>query len=268
MIVIKIGGSSEINYNYIAEDLVNFKKEKIIIVLGANYLRNKLAEKLNIEVKTIESESGIKSVYTTQEIIDLIIMTYSGLAQKRFICLLNKLGINAIGLTGIDGNLVLANKKIITSKINGKIKLITDNYTGKIISLNKDLINLILDHGYVLVLTQPVTSVDREILNTDNDQLVYVIAKEIKPSKIIYLINKDGILEDVSNDQALIKNLTINKIAEILNNKNIDYGIQKKLLYIKNIIEETGIEIFISNGTIKNPITNALNFRGTYVKKE
>jgi acetylglutamate/LysW-gamma-L-alpha-aminoadipate kinase len=266
MILIKIGGGENINHQYIAEDLINFKNNKKIIVLGANYLRNILAKRLNIEIKEIESESGIKSIYTNKEIIDLMLMSYSGLALKNFICLLNKHNIDSIGLTGIDGRLVIANKKIITAKVNGKIKLITDNYTGKIISLNKKLINLILENNYTLVITQPVISQEGEILNTDNDQLVYTLAKEMNPSKIIYLIEKPGILEDINNEKSLIKNLNINKINEFLNNKNLGYGIQKKLLYIKKIIEETNAEIFISSGLIKNPITNALKFLGTYIK--
>lgn len=265
MIIIKIGGGKEINFSYLAEDLKNLvNKEKFIIVVGANYYRNKLANDLGIEIKIIESESGYKSVYTNQEIIDLILMTYAGLQAKRLTAELIKRKIKAISLSGIDGNLIIANKKNITAKINGKIKLITDSYTGKIEKINKDLIDYFLNNHYVLVISQPAINEEGEILNVDNDQIVLNLAKIYKPEKIIFLIEAPGILTNKNNENSLITNLKINNLDNLIKETN-DYGFQKKLMNIKKLIELKIPQIIISDGRKKNPISNAFNFLRTKI---
>ncbi|GIW66390.1 MAG: acetylglutamate kinase [Candidatus Parcubacteria bacterium] len=271
MLIIKIGGSKNINLEYLADDisyLVKNNREKIIVVVGANQFRNELAQKLGIEIKIIESESGYKSVYTDNNIIDLILMSYAGLISKKFASLLIKRKIRTISLSGIDGQLILAKKKnFLTAKINGKVKLINNNLTGKVIEVNKNLIDLLIENNFVVVISQPVITTEGEIVNSDNEQIVYFLAKDYQPSKIIIIIDKPGILKNVEDENSLIKNLTINEINDLLN-KDLEYGFKRKLINIKEIIENIKAEIFITDGRKENCINKALNKEmGTHIIK-
>jgi acetylglutamate/LysW-gamma-L-alpha-aminoadipate kinase len=270
MTIIKIGGGQEINLDYLVEDLKclidNQKLKEIIIVVGANYYRNQLAQKLNIEIKIIESESGYKSVYTNQEVIDLMLMTYPGLMAKKLTAKLNQNHIKAISLSGIDGFLLLAKrKKIITAKVNDKIKLITDSYTGKIEKINKNLIDYFLNNNYLLVITPPALSDEGEIVNVDNDQIVYCLSEKYLPEKVIFLIEAPGILADKNKEDSLINQMNLNDLDNFIKKTN-DYGFQKKLLYLKKLAELKIKEIIITDGRQKQPLSQALiNHQGTLI---
>ncbi|GIW66009.1 MAG: acetylglutamate kinase [Candidatus Parcubacteria bacterium] len=271
MLIIKIGGSKNINLEYLADDIsymIKNSDEKIIIIIGANQYRNELAQKLNIQIRIIESESGYKSVFTDNNIIDLILMSYAGLVSKKFVSLLIKRKINAISLSGIDGELIIAKrKKFLTAKIDGKIKLIDNNLTGKVIEINKNLIDMLLENKFILVISQPVITAEGEIVNVDNEQLIYFLAKEYKPTKIIMVIDKPGILKNINDENSLIRNFNLNDIDKLLN-QNLTYGFKKKLLNIKNILTNFDSEIFITDGRIKNCIQDALNKKiGTFINK-
>ncbi|MFA7227770.1 MAG: acetylglutamate kinase, partial [Melioribacteraceae bacterium] len=105
MLLIKIGGGKALNLNGIISDLAGLK-EKFIIVHGANSLRDELAEKLGYVKKVVTSLSGYDSVFSTEETIDLAMMAYAGLKNKRIVELCQQNGINAVGLSGLDGKVI------------------------------------------------------------------------------------------------------------------------------------------------------------------
>ena len=80
--------------------------EPAVVVHGANAARDDLAERLGAAKRTVTSESGVESVLTDDEALDVLTMAYAGLVNKRFVALCQRHGVNAIGLTGLDGALV------------------------------------------------------------------------------------------------------------------------------------------------------------------
>ena len=148
MILLKIGGGESINLNSIISDLT-LLKDQVIIIHGANALRDELLLKLGIEKKILVSESGYSSVFTDQSALDVLIMAYAGLRNKRIVELCQQNGINAVGLSGIDGKVVQGKRnrgiKIIE---NGKRKIVRD-YSGKPQTINTELITVLLENGYI-----------------------------------------------------------------------------------------------------------------------
>ena len=102
MIIVKIGGGKNINVEGIVRELAEID-ERLIIVHGANYYRDTLAERLGQPKKVVTSVSGYSSVFSDQEAIDVLIMAYAGLRNKRIVELCQRNGINAVGLSGVDG---------------------------------------------------------------------------------------------------------------------------------------------------------------------
>src|SRR3989338_7626936 len=148
MYILKVGGGKNINWDYIAEDLKSMKKE-VIIVHGANAWMKEISQKLGVSEKIITSPSGHVSRYTDEKTMEILLMTYSGLMNKKIVASLQKYGINAIGLTGADGKLWQAKKKeIILSEEIGKVKTIRDSLTGNVVSVNTGLIKLLVNNGY------------------------------------------------------------------------------------------------------------------------
>src|SRR4030042_5847057 len=140
MIIIKIGGGAGINLQGIIQYLGQLR-EKFIIVHGANALRDKLARELGQPKKVVTSVSGYSSVYSDESLIDLMMMAYAGARNKRIVELCHQHGINAVGLSGLDGKTVqgVRNKGIRVYE-NGKLRILRD-YSGKPEPINKGLLD-------------------------------------------------------------------------------------------------------------------------------
>src|SRR3989344_1315572 len=128
MLIVKVGGGKNINWDYVGLDLArSVVDDQVVLVHGASAPRDEIAKKLGLPTKTIISPSGITSVYTDESAIDVFLMVYCGLVNKKVVAKLQKVGINAIGLSGIDGRLWQAKRKdVVYAVSDGKTKIVRD----------------------------------------------------------------------------------------------------------------------------------------------
>lgn len=263
MIIIKIGGGEKINIEAIIRDLQNLN-EKFIIVHGANALRDDLAEKLGNPKKVVTSASGYSSVLTDKRSLDIMMMSYSGLRNKRIVELCHQSGINAIGLTGVDGKIVQGRRnKGIRVRENGKLRIVRD-FSGKPSSINTDLLNLLLDNGYTPVLTVPIIDENNFAINSENDDMVAQLKEALNADKIIQLIEAPGFLDDPENPDSLIK--VIKKEDLQMREEKVSGRMKRKIYSLRKLFRNGNGIIFISDGRTESPITDALNGRGTIIK--
>ena len=105
MYIVKVGGGEAVNLAGVAGDLASLDTP-CVVVLGANAVRDDLAARLGSPRRTLTSVSGYTSVFSDETALDVIMMAYSGLRSKRFVELCQCRGVDAIGLSGIDGRMV------------------------------------------------------------------------------------------------------------------------------------------------------------------
>jgi len=265
MIVIKIGGGKSINIEAIAADLATHK-QKVVLVHGANYYMDLYGEKLSIEKKILHSPTGLSSRYTNKETIELMYITYAGFMNKKIVEALLTSGINAIGLSGIDARLIVGKKhaSLITVE-DGLKKVIKDDLTGNVESINIDLLQYFLSQGITPVITPPVITDSNEVINVDGDKIASKIATDLDAKILIFLIEAPGILTDINDDKSIISNVNkenLEKILEIVSGR-----IKRKIIECIKLLD-TGIEkIIIADGRIDHPISNALKGGGTHVTR-
>jgi acetylglutamate/LysW-gamma-L-alpha-aminoadipate kinase len=134
MLLIKVGGGKDINWDGICGDILSLmSKEQVICVHGASVQRDEIAAKMSVPVKTVVSPSGISSVYTDPKSLEVFLMAYAGLLNKQVVSRMLKHGINEVGLSGIDGKLwVSKSKKQILIRNGKKVKLLKYNITGRV----------------------------------------------------------------------------------------------------------------------------------------
>ena len=266
MLIIKIGGGKTINWEYIAEDLKSIiKKEQVVIVHGANAIRDEIAEKLGHPTKTILSPSSVSSVYTDREAMDIFLMSYAGLVNKKIVALFQKNGINAIGLSGIDGKLWEGERKEnVFSVENGKTKLIKDNLTGRVERVNADLIRLLINNKYVPIICPPAITPNGEIINTDGDMATVQMAKSLSADKIIFLFESPGLLEKNPDEKTIVKKIDKKEIDKYMS--FAEGRMKKKMLAVKKAFESGVKAVYFGDGRIKNPITNCLAGMGTILQ--
>jgi len=265
MILIKAGGGKGINWDGICADIAALiLSEKLILIHGASVKRDELAARLSVPIKKVVSPSGVASVYTDREALDVFLMAYAGLVNKQVVARLQSFGVNAIGLCGVDGRLWQAKaKKEIMIHEEGKTKLLRDNLTGRVGKINTHLIHLLLDAGYLPVLSAPAISFDHEIVNTDNDWAAAVMADQLGIKKLVYLFEAPGLLRDIDDPSSVIPHIDKGRLEEYL---PLAQGrMAKKILGAKRALEGGAEAVFFGDGRVENPVRNALEGGGTLI---
>lgn len=264
--IVKIGGGETIDLDAFCKDVAEVSKnQKLILVHGASVKRDEVAEKLGIATKYLTSPSGHIGVYTDNQAIEVLSMVYAGLVNKKIVTKLQSFGVNAVGLSGADGRIWEGKrKKVLISVEDGKKKLIRDTYTGKVEKVNAELLNNLVSQGYVPVITQPAISYESELINTDNDRNIAVMARDLKVKKLVVLFEAPGLLKDVDDESSLIKSINKSEIEAVM--QQVSGRMRKKALGAKEAIENGVEEIYWSDARVEKPITEALNHKGTIIK--
>ncbi len=262
MLLIKIGGGADINIKGIVEDLAKIN-DKFILLHGANALRDKIGEKLGYKKRIVTSVSGYDSVFSTEETIDLMMMTYAGLRNKRIVELCQQNGINAVGLSGLDGKVIQARRNSgIRVRQNGKTLLLKD-FSGKPNSINKHLLELLLDNGYTPVLSVPLIDENNFAVNSENDDILALLQHEFNADKIISLIEAPGFLLDKNDSGSLLKNISRNELEAM--EQKVEGRMKRKILALRKLFEGSSTTVILSDGRTEHPIEDALNGKGTTI---
>ena len=257
MITIKIGGSvvDDLHPSTILDIKKIAETQGIIIVHGGGKEVTKVCKQLGKEPKFIKSPSGIKSRYTDKETAEIFTMVLSGRINKAIVLMLQKNGVNAIGLSGVDGNIIKADrkKKLIIVNEKDRKQMIDGGYTGKIKEINSELIRLLVQHGLTPVISPIAISEESEFLNVDGDRAAAYVAAKTGCDKVLFITNVDGLLMD----EKLVPKLTLDEAKEI--RKKIGPGMEKKILASTEALDMGVREALIANGQKDNPISAAIS---------
>lgn len=262
MLLVKVGGGNA-NKLAIARDLKNLG-EQFIFVHGGRAQADSVAEKFGQPTKRIVSPSGMTSVLTDQTALDLLTMVYAGLLNTQWVAAFQAAGLNAVGLSGVDGRLWRAERKRqIISVENGRQKLITDTFTGKLSGINSDFLELLLERSYVPVLTQPALGSEGELLNTDNDRNLAFMAGALGVKKLVILFEAPGLLRDVTNPQSIMTEIAHQDLESTL--PYASGGMKKKILGAIEAFKNGVEEIYWGDSRIEQAVSAALQGRGTKI---
>ena len=262
MFIVKIGGGEAINLEAIVADLASIE-EPVVIVHGANTLRDRIAERMGYEKQVITSASGFSSVFSDQPAIDAILMAYSGLRNKRLVELCQRQGINAVGLTGLDGRLVQGQRnRGIRVEENGK-KLLKRDFSGKPRHINDELLKLLLEQGYTPVITIPIADEDGFAINSENDDIVTALQAALGAHTVIQLIEAPGLLEDFERPDSVIPRLDRDQLKQRV--EQATGRIKRKLYALHKLCSIADTRVVIADGRIERPLSAALEGKGTSI---
>ena len=223
LFIIKIGGNVIDNEELLSSFLssiaqINAKK---IIVHGGGKVATKIGKQLNIEPNYFNGRR-----ITDDATIDLVTMVYGGLVNKKMVAQLQSKGVNAIGLTGADANIIPAIKRVV--------KEIDFGWVGDIIipDINSDGVNLMINAGLVPVFAPLTHDGDGHMLNTNADTIASSLAIALSKEydvRLIYCFEKKGVLEDVNDLNSIISFINKEKYAQLLADNKLFEGILPKL---------------------------------------
>jgi acetylglutamate/LysW-gamma-L-alpha-aminoadipate kinase len=263
MIIVKIGGGSTINLAGIIEDLAGLD-EPYVIVHGANALRDKLAQDLGQLKQVLTSVKGYTSVYSDEKLLDVMMMAYAGLRNKRIVEMCQQQGINAVGLCGLDGQVVQGKRNKGIRIYQGKKLKIVRDFSGKPQAVNAPLLKLLLDNGYVPVLTVPIIDEFNAAINTENDDVVRVLQQALEADTVINLIEAAGFLEDQNDSASLIQNIPAAQLEA--REQQVEGRMKRKILAFRKLFEQGASKVIIADGRSAHPVHDALAGKGTVIE--
>lgn len=263
MIIIKIGGGDALNLPGIMADLAELD-EPVVILHGANALRDRVAERMGFEKRVLTSVSGYASVFSDDDALDAILMAYSGLRNKRIVELCQQNGINAVGLSGLDGGVIKGRRnKGIRVRENGK-NLIKRDLSGKPQEINAAFLRLLLDNGYTPVLTIPIADEGFAAINSENDDIACLLQRALGADTVLQLIEAPGLMDDVDDPDTLHRMLTREQVAAM--EEQVTGRIKRKLHALNKLLAGDVEKVAVGDGRLEHPVRDALAGAGTWIR--
>jgi acetylglutamate kinase len=206
--VIKIGGNiidDEVKLSAFLKDFASLDARKIL-VHGGGKLATKVAEKLGVEQKLVDGRR-----ITDGETLKIVTMVYAGYINKNIVAQLQSYDCNAIGLSGADGDAILAHKRRSSNEIDY-------GFAGDIDKINAVLLNSLLKQTFSIVIAPITHNKEGQLLNTNADTIAQEIAKAMSnlyDVNLIYSFEKSGVLRDINDENSVIPKLNWNYYQEL-----------------------------------------------------
>src|SRR5215211_2603225 len=269
VIVVKLGGTDGVDFSAICHDAAELLKQgkQLVLVHGGSAEANSLGEALGAPPRMITSPSGYTSRYTDRKTLEIFLMAVNGKVNSLLTEQLQMLGVNALGLCGLDGKLIQATRKDSIQSIDaesGKRKIIRDDYTGKIEKVNYELLVMLLQAGYLPVIAPVAVSEKGEALNVDADRAAAMVASALKAETLILLTAVPGLMQNFPDESTLIRQLPQSGLAAA--NEAAQGRMKKKVLGAEEALKGGVSRVVIADGRIQNPISNALAGNGTVIQ--
>ncbi len=243
IVVVKYGGNAMTN-----ENLKN-SVMKDVVLLSLIGVKVVLVHGGGPEITDTLSKLGKESVFknglrvTDKETVDVVQMVLAGKINKSLVNLLGVKGGKAIGLSGLDGQMIQA-----------EIKDEELGFVGKITKVKTTPILDVLEKGYIPVISTVACDKKGNVYNVNADTVAAKIAGELKAEALIEMTDISGILTDKENPNTLISKLTISEAEELINNGVIKGGMIPKAECCINAVRWGVKRVFIIDGTVPHSI--------------
>jgi [amino group carrier protein]-L-2-aminoadipate 6-kinase len=267
MIVVKVGGSAGNNYAALSDDLAKLHAQgaRVALVHGGSDETNKLGEALGHPPRFVTSPSGYTSRYTDRRTLQLFMMAAGGVVNKSLVELLQARGVNAVGLSGLDGRLLAGRRKASIRIVeDGRQKILRDDWTGTIESVNTSLLNSLLNAGYLPVLAPLACSEVGEALNVDGDRAAAAIAAALGAEILLLLSNVPGLLRSFPDESSLIRTIPRAEIETFL--PFAEGRMKKKILGAQEALTQGVGRVVLGDARRTGCITAALAGEGTVIE--
>jgi len=266
MLVVKIGGSQGVGLDAVCADIADLvsKKQPVVVVHGGSAETNEISEKLGFPPRFVTNQSGFTSRYTDRNTLEIFAMVTNGRINTLLVERLQKSGVNAIGLSGLDARLMIAKRKdAIRIVENGRQRILRDDYTGKIENVNGSFLSTLVASGLTPVISPLAMSPDGIALNVDADRAAAMVAGAVNADELIILTNVPGLMRHFPDESTVIPHIPRNGLEQALS--LAEGRMKKKVLGASEALDLGVPRIIFADGRVEHPLHNALAGSGTVI---
>ena len=259
--VVKLSGKvteNHENLNSLAEELALLHQVgiRICVVHGGGKQLSELAKKLGVEQTIIEGRR-----VTDDATLEMAKMIFAGKINTDILAALRHRGIEAVGLSGVDGNIVHAERrppKEILNRETGVRDKVDFGHVGDVVQINARLLTVLLDHGYLPVVSSLGADDEGMVFNINADTIAAEIAVMLRAEKLILLSDVDGIYLTAGDPKTKLSRLTASEAGELINSGAASGGMIPKLQSIVVLLERGVHSAHIISGTKRNALLSEI----------
>lgn len=264
MLVVKVGGGADIDREAVCEDLArSWAREPMVLLHGASKELDEVSARLGSPPRTLTSASGIQSRFTDDRTMRIFSMVYAGAANQDWVRSLQRWEVAALGLSGVDGRLLFGpEKEVLRSRLpDGREQLVRGDRSGRVESVNADLLRLLLGAGYLPVVSPPAVSNRGRAMNVDADRAAARVAAALSASTLVILSDVPGLLRDPSDPTSLVKDVRRHEISLAL--EMARGRMRTKVLAAKEALQLGVRRVVFADGRLDSPLERARKGQGT-----
>jgi len=255
--VVKLSGKiteDQEQLNSLAEEITLCQQVGIhlAVVHGGGKQLTTVAERLGITQRIVNGRR-----VTDTETLEVAKMVFAGQINLDIVSALRGFGCETVGLSGVDGNIIHARRREIQKVLNqetGEVETIDFGHVGDIVEINVRLLSLLLENGYVPVISSLGADEQGNIYNINADTIAAEIAVHLQAEKLILLTDVDGILLDRNDPSSRVSRLTVEEADRLVKDRVVSSGMLPKIAAIAHLIRRGVRSAHIINGSKRNAL--------------
>jgi acetylglutamate/LysW-gamma-L-alpha-aminoadipate kinase len=267
MLVIKIGGGAAIGqeaYARFAADVAGIE-EPVLVVHGGNAEFSQLSDALGMPPRMVTSSSGRVSRYVDAETMDAMLMAYCGKVNKRLVAAFRAAGVNAVGISAIDGGVAFGRRKpVIRGTEDGKTRVFRDDHAGTVETFDPTLIRTLMEAGYVVLISPPALAEGGIPINIDGDKLALGLAEALGADGLLFFSDTPGLLADRHDESTLVREIDASDPERAL--AAAQGRMVVKVEQALKAVERGVGRVIFADARVEQPVTKALAGAGTVVR--
>jgi acetylglutamate kinase len=225
---------------------------RICVIHGGGKQLSALAKKMGIEQTIIEGRR-----VTDDDTLEMAKMIFAGKINTDILAALRHSGVEAVGLSGVDGNIVHAERRPPTEvfdRLTGESAHVDFGHVGDILQIDSRLLTVLLDHGYLPVVSSLGADAEGKVFNINADTIASAIAVQLQAEKLVLLSDVDGIYLRAGEEQTKLSRLTASEAKALVDDGSATGGMIPKLQNIIDILDRGVKSAHIINGNARNSL--------------
>jgi acetylglutamate/LysW-gamma-L-alpha-aminoadipate kinase len=278
-LVVKIGGARAVDPGNAVDDIASLVADEedpaggagahdVVVTHGGSTTVDETLDRLGMEPEYVETPGGVTGRFTDAETMEVFEMVLPGLLNTELVAKLRSAGVDALGLSGVDGGLLSGPRKSAVRVLeDGTKKIRRGDHSGRLESVNAALLETVLADGYTPVVSPPMAGLEDEAsvtpVNVDADRTAAAIAAALSAT-LVFLTDVPGVLRDPNDRDSLIREADAPEEWDVLQAAAAG-GMGRKLMAAREALLGGSPEVIVADANLEAPIYTAMEGDGTHV---
>jgi acetylglutamate/LysW-gamma-L-alpha-aminoadipate kinase len=259
--VVKCGGAHEVRPDLVCAGIAALVGEgtRVVFVHGGSAAVTGLAARLRVPLRELVAPDGTVTRRTDEATLEVLTLALAGQVKPAFLVEFARLGVRAVGLTGLDAGLLRARRKTaLRTMVDGRAVIVRDDRSGRLTSVGAELLGSLLAMGVVPVLSPPALAEDGLPVNVNADRVAAAVAGALGAARLVLLTAAPGVLADRHDPRSLLSEYRLRDDPD----PAIAGGMSVKLLAAREALEAGVRDVLVADGRSRATVADALAGHG------